>query len=247
MRAYVTDLEQLLEASALLTSTLDLESLLTKILETAGKLMNAEASNFMLVNADKTSLVFEVMLGNAGKIIKQHGQMKIGTGIAGWVAKNGEALLIEDAYKDSRFLRDFDLKTGFRTKSILCIPLIVKGETIGVAQIINRKDGSSFDSDDKKFFSKFCSIASVAIDNAMMYEKVLEQDRLHRDMALAEEIQKTFLPVNTPYVENIRIEFRSLACRQVGGDVIEFTHLPGGKIAAFIGDVSGKGVPAALF
>jgi sigma-B regulation protein RsbU (phosphoserine phosphatase) len=247
MRAYVTDLEQLLEVSALITSTLNLKDLLTKILETAGRLMSAEASNFMLLNSEKTVLNFEVMLGHAGKIIKQQGQMEVGVGIAGWVAKNGEPLLIEDAYQDSRFLRDFDLKTGFRTKSILCTPLIVKGETIGVAQILNKKDGSSFSADDQEFFSKFCNIASLAIDNALMHEKVLEQDRLRRDMALAEEIQKNFLPIKTPYAENIRIEFRSLSCRQVGGDVVEFAELADGKIAAFIGDVSGKGFPAALF
>lgn len=243
----MTDLEQLLEVSALLTSTLNLEELLTKILETAGQLMTAEASNFMLLNADKTSLRFEIMLGNAGSIIKQAGQMKVGVGIAGWVAKHGEAVLIEDAYDDPRFLRDFDLKTGFRTKSILCIPLVVKGQIIGVAQIINKKDGSCFTLEDQAFFSRFCEIASVAIDSAVMHEKIWVQERLHRDMALAEDIQKTFLPVHTPYAENIRVEFRSLACRQVGGDVIEFAHLPDGKIAALIGDVSGKGIPAALF
>jgi len=247
MRAYVTDLEQLLEVSALLSSMLDLETLLTKILETAGRLMSAEASNFMLLSEDKTHLLFEVMLGSAGKIIQQQGKMKVGTGIAGWVAKNGKALLIEDAYEDPRFLRDFDIKTGFRTKTVLCIPLTVKGETIGVAQIINKKDGSVFKPDDLEFFSKFCAIASVAIDNALLHKKVLAQDRLQRDMVLAEEIQKTFLPVKTPYAENIRVEFRSLACRQVGGDVVEFAELSDGKIATFIGDVSGKGIPAALF
>lgn len=240
-------LEQLLEISTLLTSSLELNSVLTLVLQAAAKLMDVEASNVMLLDRAKGDLVYEVVLGNASDKIKEEKRLKVGVGIAGWVAQNGQPLLIDDAYKDSRFFPDFDKKTGFRTKSIFCIPLRAGGNMIGIAQVINKKDGSVFSEEDQFLFSKFGEIAAVAIDKALLHRQILDQDRLKRDMQLAAEIQKTFVPEQTPEIPQLRIEFRSVACRHVGGDVMEISRLPDGKLAVLIGDVSGKGVPAALF
>src|SRR5690242_4021921 len=95
----MSDLERLLEVSTLLTSTLDLDSLLTQVLEEAEALMDAEASNVMLLDAAKNELVYEIALGDAGSKIQSQKRLKVGVGIAGWVAEKGEPLLVEDAYQ----------------------------------------------------------------------------------------------------------------------------------------------------
>ena len=243
----VSQFERLLNISTLLTSTLELDPLLTKILLEAEALMGAEASNVMLLDRERGELRYEIALGEAGEKIKEQRSLKVGEGIAGWVAEHELPLLIEDAYKDSRFHKEFDKKTGFHTRSILCLPLNVHGRLLGIAQIINKKELGSFTIDDQLLFSKFCDIASVAIDNALMHKKLIEQDRVERDMELAEEIQRAFLPARLPLIDGLRIEYRSLVCRHVGGDVMDIRLLPDGRLSVLVADVSGKGVPAALF
>ena len=247
MNSREQELEKLLELSALLTSTLDLASLLTNILQSAERLMHASASNVMLMDHSTQELIYQVALGQAGSQIKDQKRLKLGVGIAGWVAKNAEPLLIEDAYQDPRFFSDFDKKTGFKTKSIVCIPLSVKGRLIGIAQIINKTDGSVFSNKDLDLFIRFGHIAAVAIDNALLHRQILEQERVKRDMEIAEEIQLASLPATPPRLENLRITYRSIPCRQVGGDVVEVVQVGPDQVAVLIGDVSGKGVPAALF
>lgn len=209
--------------------------------------MNAEASNVMLLDRQTHELVYEVALGAAGTAIKEQKRLKVGVGIAGWVAEHGKSLLVSDAYSDPRFFRGFDQKTGFKTKSLICIPLSARGDLIGVAQIINKRGDGVFDHEDQDLFEQFGTIASIALDNAILYRLNLKQERYKRDLEIAFEIQKSMLPTSIPESSQVRIEMRSVACRTVGGDVLDLSNSPLGGISAFIGDVSGKGVPAALF
>jgi len=241
------DLEQLTDVYALLTSTLDLKAVLTQVLTKAGAVIEAEASNIMLLDAAAGELDYEVALGKAGVSIKEQDRLKVGVGIAGWVAQHREPLRIEDAYNDPRFFPDFDKKTGFRTKSVICLPLFAKDQLVGVAELINKKDGTSFTSEDQALFTLYCNIAAIAIDNALLHKKELEQDRLQNDMKIAEQIQSASLPSDIPSIQNLRVECRSIACRYVAGDVVDITRLPDGRLAVLVADVSGKGVPAALF
>lgn len=247
MSLSTTSLERLLDLASLLTSTLDLEDLLTKILRTAEDLMDAEASSVLLLDSEKGELYYEVATGEAAQKIKEQKRLKVGSGIAGWVAQHRTPLVVPDAYQDARFNRDYDLKTGFKTRNIMCLPLLARDKLIGVAQIINKRQSEEFSSADQHLFSKYCDIAAVAIDNALMHRRLLEQSRIERDMQIAEEIQKTFLPSHAPLIPGLRIEFRSLPCRFVGGDILDLRKLNDGRLSVLVGDVSGKGVPAALF
>lgn len=241
------ELERLLDIAPLLGSTLDLEEVLTRVLENAGALMEAEASNFMLLDGAAGELVYEAALGEAKNRIRELRGLKVGTGLAGWTAEHREPLLVEDAYEDPRFFPEFDKRTGFRTRSVLCVPLFARGELIGVGEILNKKGGGTFTAEDQALFTRFCHIAALAIDNARLHRRSLEQEGTRRDMRLAEEIQRASLPSDIPYIRNLNIECRSLACRYVAGDVMHVERLRDGRLAVLVGDVSGKGVPAALF
>jgi len=240
-------LEKLLSIISYIIGDIDLDTVLNNVLKNAEELMEAEASSFLLLNKNKDELHAFVATGNAGEQIKKQDGIKVGTGISGWVAQNVKSLLIKDAYQDTRFCSDYDKKTGFQTKSVVCVPLIVKGNLIGVGQIINKKNAAYFDDQDLNIFTKFCEIAALALDNALMHQKRIEQDRVQRDLELAEDIQRAFLPENLPVVKDLKIDYRYLASRYLAGDFLDISFLPNGNVSLIIADVSGKGISAALF
>jgi sigma-B regulation protein RsbU (phosphoserine phosphatase) len=162
------------------------------------------------------------------------------------VAESGEALIIPDAYKDPRFDPDFDKRTGFHTRSILCLPLAKgDGEILGVIQLLN-KQGDQFTSDDADYLEALAAHMVIAIENAKAHMERIEQERTRKELQLAAEIQQRFLPQSKPELPGLKLEARAVPCHAVGGDYHDFLWLPGGGLGIVIADVAGKGIPAAL-
>jgi len=165
----------LLEANKALTSTLALERLLKVIMGQAKIVVNAEASSLMLLDEAKKELFFDVTLGGKGEKLRQI-RLKLGQGIAGWVAKEGKPLMVVDARRDPRFFAEADEVTKFRTKSILCVPLRVKAKIIGVMEAINEVSRGYFLDEDREIFEAFASQAAIAIENARLFQN-LEREK----------------------------------------------------------------------
>ena len=238
-----------LNVGTVINSTLDLDHLLEVAMFTARDVMNAEASSLMLTEEETGDLVFEVAVGKVGRQVKEKYRVRRGTGIAGWVAANEQPLLITDAYKDARFNPDFDKETGFRTRSVLCIPLRFKEKLIGVATVLNKGDGEGagvFDDEDLEIFEHLCDQLAVAIENAKLHASLLNKQRLEHDMELAQTIQKSFLPQQYPVAPGLRVAARNEPALNIGGDIYDF-HYGSNSMAVVIGDVSGKGISAALY
>lgn len=159
----------LIEVSKDITSLGDLHTLLEKIMNAAKVVMRAEASSLFLLDEKAKELYAESALGDAGETIKTF-RLPLGKGIAGWVAQKGKPELIPDAYQDSRFNPEYDKKTGFRTKSIICVPLEFKKKIKGVVQIINSLDKESFEEEDVEYMAALAGQAAVAIENAKLLE-----------------------------------------------------------------------------
>jgi len=164
----------LLEANRALTSTLDLDKLLRVIMGQAKRVVGAEASSLMLLDEAKKELFFDVTLGGRGEKLKQI-RLKVGQGIAGWVAKEGKPLIITDARRDPRFFAQADEVTKFRTKSILCVPLKIKDRIIGVMEAINQAGRGYFVDEDREIFEAFASQAAIAIDNARLFQNLRQE------------------------------------------------------------------------
>ncbi len=158
-------LENFCELAESFISTLDLDTLLKRIGSAAEQFTNAEASSILLLDEDKESLYFKTAGGEKGGLVKKM-KVKIGEGIAGWVAKERKPLIVQDAAKDERFKKTFDQTTGFVTKSILCVPLVFNNELIGVAEVLNKKNGKEFDQADQKILQNLSNLAAIAISNA---------------------------------------------------------------------------------
>jgi GAF domain-containing protein len=128
-----------------------------------GVLLNAERSSLFLVEGNELLLKVAENLDEMGEI-----RIPLGSGIAGAVAQSGEAIRIDDAYSDSRFNSEVDKQTGFRTKSILSLPVKnLEGEVFAVAQLLNRKDGQPFDQDDERHFSSFMQSIGVIFETQL--------------------------------------------------------------------------------
>ncbi len=171
----------------------------------------------------------------------------MGQGIAGTVAQEGKPLLLEDVYTHPKFHRAHDDATGYRTKSMITVPLKVGERITGVAQVINRLDNSPFDADDLELFIALCSLAAIAIDNAKMHKSLMEKQRLVKDMEFARTVQESFLPQKTPDISSYKFSAHYTPAQEVGGDFYDFIYFDRERTGVVIGDVSGKGVPAALY
>ncbi len=246
-RKRVKDLSSLIEISRIVNSTLDLAKLLDIVMKIAKKVMRAEASSLMLIDDETNELVYEVALGKKGKELKKMFRLKMGQGIAGWVAKNKRPLLVRDVTKDPRFFNRPDKTTGFKTRSILCVPMKVKDKTIGILEAINPLDRDMFNDEDTDLFSAFASQAAIAIANARMHTQMLEKQRVEQELAVASQIQQNFLPRLCPKLDGLSVYAQSIPAREIGGDFYDFLKLDDNSLAIAIGDVSGKGVPAALY
>jgi len=168
-------LNLLYEVSKIINSTLDLNKLLKIIIDLAAEVLKAEASSLMLIDKETKDLTFEVAEGEAEKRLKKI-RVPLGKGIAGWVAKVGAPLLIPDVSADPRFYRKVDEETKFKTKSILCVPLKFKDEVIGVIEVINSLDKECFEDEDTQVLSSLANQAAVAIENARLYQQLLEEN-----------------------------------------------------------------------
>jgi GAF domain-containing protein len=166
------ELERLLEISGLLNSTLKLEDLLQTIMSSAADLLGAETSSLFLLDEEANELTVEVATGApAAEVLKQ--RVPAGEGIAGWVVQRGEPVIVADAKSDPRFYGGVDEQTGFETKNILAAPMTTRERTIGVIEVINKREGA-FDEDDQKLATALANHAAIAVDNARLYARLAD-------------------------------------------------------------------------
>jgi phosphoserine phosphatase RsbU/P len=173
----------LVNVSTTLNTELDLVQLLPVIMLNAKDLLEAEASSLFLTDEKNEFLYCEVAIGEKDEIVRTFSQIPMGDGLVGWVAQHGKPVLLEDAYDDARFSKQWDLKTGFRTRSLICVPLFVKERVVGILEVLNKKDGGIFDRNDQMLLSAMADMAAVAIQNAKLNEslrkRVLEVSMLY--------------------------------------------------------------------
>ena len=153
-----------------LSSVSDLDFLLNKISAAAEKITSSETSSVMLLDERKEYLCFKTAGGEKGELIKTI-KVPIGQGIAGWVARNSQPHLVKEVAKDNRFSSSLtDQRIGFKTHSILCVPLVVSGELIGVMEVLNKKgvENGVFSSSDQDVLSGLASFAAISIVNSKL-------------------------------------------------------------------------------
>src|SRR6476620_109492 len=155
-----------------LTSSLDLDSILQTIMEKMAEYFQPDTWSLLMVDEEHNELYFAIAVGDAAEALKDV-RLKVGEGIAGWVAKNGEQLIVPDVYTDARFAKRIDEVTQWETRSIICIPLNSKHRVLGVIQLVN-VDMKGFGDQEIFFLQALCDYAAIAIENARSVEKIQE-------------------------------------------------------------------------
>jgi diguanylate cyclase (GGDEF)-like protein len=155
-----------------LTSSLNLDSLLQTIMEKVATCFRPDTWSLLMTDEEHHELYFAIAVGDASESLKSV-RLRIGEGIAGWVAEHGTPLVVPDVTKDERFASRIDQLTRCETRSILCVPLTSKNKILGVIQLIN-VDMSSFGDDQFMLLQAMADYAAIAIDNARAVEKIQE-------------------------------------------------------------------------
>jgi sigma-B regulation protein RsbU (phosphoserine phosphatase) len=162
------------------------------------------------------------------------------------VAGEGKPVLTSDAQAEEWLAKRKSVASkGLR--SIMCAPLRLRGASIGLVYVDSRLGAGIFDHDDLDLLEAVANTAAVAIENARLHEREVEQARLERELELAREIQASLIPLDAPHLPGFEIAGFWRAAREVGGDFYDFVPRPGGGLGIVIGDVTDKGVPAAFF
>ncbi|MFN7971543.1 MAG: GAF domain-containing SpoIIE family protein phosphatase [Acidobacteriota bacterium] len=223
-------------------SSLELDELLKVIMELAVLELHADRATLYLVDHAKGELWSRVVQGPEMVEIR----LPLGKGIAGLVAVTGKVVNLQNAYDDPHFNPEVDRESEYKTQALLTIPVRNKREEIiGVLQILNKK-GGSFTREDEEFFRSLAVHAALAIENALLYKEALEKRKFEEELALAGEIQRRLLPDHYPELTGLEVADLSFPCRQVGGDYFDYLKVGDHGFGCAVGDVSGKGMPAAL-
>jgi diguanylate cyclase (GGDEF)-like protein len=184
-------------------SILEPRKVIETIMAKVQQLIPSEAWSMLLVDEEKQELTFELALGEKGKDVSSF-RVKMGEGIAGWVAQTGKPAIVNDTSKDPRFASKFDLKTHFRTRSILCAPLISRGRTIGVVQVLNKLDGK-FSQADLDLLLTLVEPCAIAIENAILFQRT-------EQLTITDDLTKLF---NSRYL-NVYIGREIKRCKRHG-------------------------------
>jgi sigma-B regulation protein RsbU (phosphoserine phosphatase) len=235
----------LVEVSHLIQSIEKRDVLLKSVLNVARRVMRAEAASIFLFGGGELRLA--MALNGDNPVPAQGWAVPRGCGIAGWVFEHGQPLFVSDAYAEPRFDQSADRASGFVTRSLLAAPLRGGKDPIGVLQVLNPVGRPRFDEGEQEVFLAYADLTSTALAKLESLELQRERERLLRDMEIAADIQNEFLGEAAPKrVGGCTFAVRSRSAARVGGDFHGIFPRPGGAVDFFVGDVSGKGIPASL-
>ena len=234
----------LLLAARNLFSLTSLDDLVENILKYSIVMMQAEACSMFLPDRATRELIIYSARGKSDEI--NAFRIPWDKGIAGMVFQQRKFMRIDDAQNDPRLLRVTNTKTGFVTRAMLCAPLVDKDDCFGVLQALNPVDRPLFTQLDQDIFEGLTNIVTGALVRFDREKKIDKEAKLAHEMAMAMEIQKSYLPPEELSLPRSEMRVRYRPARTIGGDFYASIPLPGDRLLAALGDVSGKGIPAAL-
>lgn len=240
-REYTSTLETLAEIAREFGAILDLDELLTRIAHLARRVIDYRTFGIMLVNVETDELEMKVAVRYGDKVTVP--RVKIGSGLVGYAALHGEAVLVPDVERDPRYIKVVD-----DARSELVIPLMVKERCIGVFDM-ESPELDAFNKTHVEILTLLATQAAVAIENARLYETIRGNEiRLENELRFAQRVQAALLPTELPKrMKGVDVCARFAPARELGGDLYDFLAPEPNSLVVAVGDVSGKGVPAALY
>jgi phosphoserine phosphatase RsbU/P len=224
-----------------LTSILNLDELLGRIAELVRRLIDYQMFSILLLDSSGEKLQHRFSLRFNENIHLKH-EIPLGRGLVGHAAESQQAVLVPDVTKDSRYV-----EANPETRSELAVPMVYKGKVIGVLDLEHTRRGF-FTEEHQRTMTTLAAQIAIALENARLYEEIERQERrLERDLALARELQGRLLPQTSPKLAHLDVAAKFVPARAIGGDLYDFIPYSMSRLGIVIGDVSGKGAPAAIY
>jgi sigma-B regulation protein RsbU (phosphoserine phosphatase) len=223
------------------SSILNLDELLGRIAELLRRLIDYQMFSILLLDSSGEMLQHRFSL-RFNENVHTKKEIPLGRGLVGQAAQTGHAILVPDVSKDPRYIEG-----NPETRSELAVPLIYKDKVIGVLDLEHTRRGF-FTDDHRRTMVTLAAQVAIAIENARLYEEIARQERrLERDLSLARELQMRLLPQTLPTLGNLELAAKFTPARAIGGDLYDFIPYSLSRLGIVIGDVSGKGAPAAIY
>jgi diguanylate cyclase (GGDEF)-like protein len=247
LRQKAKELSFFINTGKALTSTLEFKKVLRIIMDKAQRLIRCDAWSLMLIDEAKDELYFALVKGQKSQQVKDF-RLKMGQGVAGWVAKTGKPLMVNSVKQDPRFHPEIDRITRFKTRCVLCVPIVNKRKTVGVLEMINKSSGKAFDnfdSNDLDLLTKLVDQAAIALERSSLYQQM-------SDLAVTDDLTKLY---NFRYLDQA-LDRDIRRCQRYGSflSVIFFDmdyfkrvndnhgHLAGSKVLVEVGQLLLRGL-----
>jgi len=241
---WLKELSILYDMNLLFASSIDLRETLNTVFYNILNVIQAEAGSMFLVDEHTKTLVCRICQGPkdiTGVFVP------FGVGIVGHVAKTRQVDVTSDVKRDKRHFSQIDEQSGFITRSMVSVPLISRDDLLGVIQVINKKGGKTFSQEDVNLLQSLSSGAALAIQNAKYAQRLIQEERIRSELLIAHQIQQGILPGAFEGPPGIHFEATNVPAKDVGGDFYDYFQVAPQEYGFMIGDVCGKGVPAAIF
>jgi sigma-B regulation protein RsbU (phosphoserine phosphatase) len=229
----------LLEVGRSIALPLSLPQVLEAIMDQLRRIVHYDAAAIYLLDRETHEVVAEASRGYPPELTEAFKLLE-GEGIVGWVAKTGESVIVPDAMKDRRYVA-----ARPSTRSELACPIVGQGRIIGVFNLEN-DDPDAYHEGHLEFLKTFASQAAAAIERARLLDAAMEARKIERELEIARGIQESFLPEKAPEMAGLDLHGINLSYGEVGGDYYDFIPIVENQLGLAIGDVSGKGIAAAL-
>ena len=229
------------DLSQALAESLDVERTLAQAVARIAACLSAEAVSVFLHDRERDLLECRAC---AGPVDVRGLTIKSDRGIVGRTFTTRTCQIVRDAQADPDFAGRVDTKTGFRTHSVICSPLITLRGPIGALQVLNKRDGQLFDEADRDLLRALAAPTALALSHAELVGELVEQERIRNELKLARRLQRSLLPKRRR--SGFPILGVNKAAREVSGDFYDYFELDDGRIAFTVGDVAGKGLVAAM-
>jgi sigma-B regulation protein RsbU (phosphoserine phosphatase) len=239
----IEELKILNEIATAIGSAMSLDEIMELIIQKCIKHFKAEQGAIMVLDPEAKERPFHTVVRKADKseITLPY---RLDAQLVGWMLKNMKPLVTKDLPTDRRFKAAH--KDGHGIRSLLSVPLLLKGHMIGVLNMFNKRTPEGFSAADKRLLAIIATESAQVIENARLYEEEQALLLMQEEMRLAYKIQMDLLPKSSPDIEGYEIAGRSIPAKDVGGDYFDFIIIDEHKLGVCLGDVSGKGMPAAL-
>jgi phosphoserine phosphatase RsbU/P len=229
----------LLEVGRAIALPLSLPQVLEAIMDQLRRIVHYDAAAIYLVDKETHEVLAETSRGYPPELTEAFKLLE-GEGIVGWVAKTGESVIVPDASRDKRYVA-----ARPSTRSELACAIVSQGRIIGVFNLEN-DDIDAYHDGHLEFLKTFASQAAAAIERARLLDAALEARKIERELEIARGIQESFLPEKAPVMAGLDLHGINLSYGEVGGDYFDFIPIVDNQLGLAIGDVSGKGIAAAL-